>query len=145
MPSVIGKAGNVLQGGTIIFVSDYFDFVRVRNWVKGQVGGDGKVGFISEYTEGRDISRWRGAFFRGECGVLVVTERFHFFRRFVLLFVVGFCKMPHDLELLIEFSLLIAFFFLLFLPQIQTSWNFTYYLLRFTGFWRLLFGVCEYD
>ncbi|KAJ3034977.1 rRNA-binding ribosome biosynthesis protein utp25, partial [Rhizophlyctis rosea] len=35
MPSVVGKAGNVVQGGTVIFVSDYFDFVRVRNWVKG--------------------------------------------------------------------------------------------------------------
>ncbi|KAJ3037674.1 rRNA-binding ribosome biosynthesis protein utp25 [Rhizophlyctis rosea] len=87
MPSIISKAGTVTQQGTLIFVSDYFDFVRVRNWIKAQVGGDRdmeKVGFLSEYTEGPDISRVRGAFFRKEIGLIVMTERFHFFRRYRL-------------------------------------------------------------
>ncbi|RKP33519.1 hypothetical protein BJ085DRAFT_22753 [Dimargaris cristalligena] len=65
--------------GVLIFVPSYFDFVRVRNYMLKQ---NYSAGFISEYSNRRDITRHRLAFFRGQLSFLVITERFHFYRRY---------------------------------------------------------------
>ncbi|KAF8323895.1 digestive organ expansion factor [Clavulina sp. PMI_390] len=78
-PSILRSA--VQSSGTVIFVSSYFDFVRVQNWLKK----DGaSCAFLSEYSTPQDISRARQAFFSGSKQFLVITERFHFFRRYRL-------------------------------------------------------------
>jgi hypothetical protein len=38
---------------------------------------------ISEYSPTPEVSRARGAFFAGKKSFLLITERFHFFRRYV--------------------------------------------------------------
>jgi len=63
-------------------VPSYFDFVRVRQLLR-----DEDVPFVglSEYSEPPDVARARAALQRGELeGLLVYTERAHFFRRHLL-------------------------------------------------------------
>lgn len=60
-------------------VPSYFDFVRVTNHLRKT----GSVTFaaLSEYSSNTEISRARTQFFKQKRAFLVVTERFHFYRR----------------------------------------------------------------
>ncbi|TIA91539.1 hypothetical protein E3P81_02004 [Wallemia ichthyophaga] len=69
----------VSSSHTLLFVSSYFDFVRVRNHLKAT---GVNYAALSEYSTNKEISRVRGAFFRNEVSFLLLTERFHFFRRY---------------------------------------------------------------
>jgi U3 small nucleolar RNA-associated protein 25 len=62
-------------------VPSYFDFLRLRNWFDAQ-----EISFaaISEYTSDADVSRARSDFYHGRKQYLLITERFHFFRRYRL-------------------------------------------------------------
>ncbi|CAG8522914.1 5532_t:CDS:10 [Paraglomus brasilianum] len=61
-----------------VFIPSYFDYVRVRNYFQ-----DNEYSFTSlqDYSSGSDISRARSHFFNGHRSYLLLTERFHFFRR----------------------------------------------------------------
>ncbi|PWA72213.1 Digestive organ expansion factor, predicted [Artemisia annua] len=61
------------QGGIMIFISSYFDFVRVRNFLKSEDA--------SMDTKNSDISRARGWFFQGKRKIMLYTERAHFYYR----------------------------------------------------------------
>lgn len=63
----------------MIFVPSYFDFVRLRNWLKER---DYHFAALSEYSSGSDIARNRTFFMDGRLDILLVTERFYFFRRY---------------------------------------------------------------
>ncbi|KAG9120781.1 rRNA-binding ribosome biosynthesis protein utp25 [Ceratobasidium sp. 392] len=67
---------------TLIFVPSYFDYLRVYNHLVATAPSS--VAGISEYSTNQDISRARQAFFKGTKPVLVITERFYFFRRYKL-------------------------------------------------------------
>lgn len=67
---------------TVIVVPSYFDFVRLKRHVKSLPDFD--YAAISEYSPVPDVSRARGAFFNGRASFLIMTERFHFFRRSAL-------------------------------------------------------------
>lgn len=93
----------VSSSQTLIFVPSYFDFVRLKRYLKKL--DDFSFASISEsvslsplsherqltetllsffpcrYSPTPDVSRARGAFFAGRVSFLLVTERFHFFRR----------------------------------------------------------------
>ncbi|KAI9094703.1 digestive organ expansion factor, partial [Phlyctochytrium arcticum] len=73
------RSSIVQQAHSMIFIPTYFDYVRVRNYLK-----EHKYEFaeLSEYTPTRDISRARGDFFHGKISYVLTTERFHFFRRY---------------------------------------------------------------
>ncbi|KAJ3243394.1 rRNA-binding ribosome biosynthesis protein utp25 [Chytriomyces hyalinus] len=75
------KRGGLEQKGTIIFIPSYFDYVRVRNHLRDH-HADLEVGELCEYTSNSDISRTRSNFFHGKTSILLMTERFHFFRRY---------------------------------------------------------------
>ncbi|KAI8825428.1 hypothetical protein BJ741DRAFT_632277 [Chytriomyces cf. hyalinus JEL632] len=75
------KRGGLEQKGTIIFIPSYFDYVRVRNHLRDH-HADIEVGELCEYTSNSDISRTRSNFFHGKTSILLMTERFHFFRRY---------------------------------------------------------------
>ncbi|KAG8967122.1 rRNA-binding ribosome biosynthesis protein utp25 [Tulasnella sp. 419] len=77
-PSILKSA--VQSTSTLIFVPSYFDFVRIKRWMKNQEGLS--FTFLSEYSTPQDISRAREQFFKGKKSFLLVTERFHFFRRY---------------------------------------------------------------
>ncbi len=69
----------LLQSHTLIFIPSYFDFTRVRSWFKEEMPPFAK---LSEYSSNQDISRARGDFFHGKVGFLLMTERFHFYKRY---------------------------------------------------------------
>ncbi|KAL5528189.1 UTP25 [Sanghuangporus sanghuang] len=76
-PSVLKSA--VQSTNTVIFVPSSFDFIRVENHLRTS-----SVSFavLSEYSSNQDVSRARQAFFTGKKAFLLISERFHFFRRY---------------------------------------------------------------
>lgn len=68
-----------MQGGTLLFVRSYFEFVRLRNFLKSE---GASFALLGEYSKTSDISRARSWFFHGQRRVLLYTERAHFYHRF---------------------------------------------------------------
>lgn len=66
------------QGGILLFVPSYFDFIRVKRYLDEHSASHA---LISEYTSQSDISKARMKFSGGEYKLLVITERYYFFRR----------------------------------------------------------------
>eukprot|EP01083_Nonionella_stella_P195607 720421_1 len=66
------------EGHTLIYIPHYFDFVMVRNLFK-------ELGLFftscSEYTDQADVSRARSNFFHSRVEYMLLTGRFHFFKR----------------------------------------------------------------
>lgn len=75
---VATETGAVLSH-TLIFIPSYFDYVRLRNALDAK-----ELEFVtcSEYSEDSDVARARGQFFSGASPIMLLTERFHFFRRY---------------------------------------------------------------
>lgn len=67
--------------GQMIFVRSYFDFVRLRNFLKDE--GASFVG-LCEYTKHSDVSRGRSNFFHARRRIMLYTERAHFYHRYRL-------------------------------------------------------------
>lgn len=63
----------------LIYVSSYFDFVRLRNYFRKE-----DVDFIGlcEYTKEGKIAEARAQLFHESRRIMLYTERFHFYRRF---------------------------------------------------------------
>ncbi|KIY74080.1 digestive organ expansion factor [Cylindrobasidium torrendii FP15055 ss-10] len=80
LPALLKSA--VQSTNTVIFVPSSFDFIRVHNYFRKQSGVTFTV--LSEYSTNPEISRARQAFFSGQKAFLLVSERFHFFRRYKL-------------------------------------------------------------
>ncbi|KAJ8584268.1 DUF1253-domain-containing protein [Rhizopogon salebrosus TDB-379] len=78
LPRVLKSA--VQSANTVIFIPSSFDFIRVHNYFRKQ----SSVSFVvlSEYSTNQDISRARQAFFSGKTAFLLISERFHFYRRY---------------------------------------------------------------
>jgi len=66
------------QPHILIFIPSYFDYVRLRNLLDAE---DVEFSTCSEYSDDKDIATSRKSFRRGDSAALLVTERFHFFRR----------------------------------------------------------------
>lgn len=78
--------GGVLPDGICIFISSYLDFCQVRAHLT-KMHADGQLPpfvHLSEYTSNSDISRARAKFYNGLAKIMLVTERFYFFRRYQL-------------------------------------------------------------
>ncbi|XVF50516.1 hypothetical protein PTKIN_Ptkin04bG0107400 [Pterospermum kingtungense] len=76
---VFPKIKDEEQGGIMLFVSSYFEFVRLRNFLKSQ---NASFCLLGDYTDQRDISRARIWFFEGKRKIMLYTERIHFYRRY---------------------------------------------------------------
>ena len=76
--------------GTLVLCASYYDFARLRHFFQtadAQALAEAEqceVAFISEYTSDSDTAKAKAAFASGRAGVLVLTERAHFYRRHVL-------------------------------------------------------------
>ncbi|KAK6152161.1 hypothetical protein DH2020_014796 [Rehmannia glutinosa] len=76
---VFPKIKDSVQNGVMIFVSSYFEFVRLRNYLKSQAAS---FCLFGEYIKRNDISHVRGQFYRGEKKIMLYTERAHFYYRY---------------------------------------------------------------
>lgn len=76
---VFPKIRDTIQGGVMIFINSYFEFVRVRNFLKSQ---ESSFCLLGEYTKQSDISRARIWFFEGTRKIMLYTERAHFYHRY---------------------------------------------------------------
>jgi len=66
------------QSHTLIVVRSYFEFVQLRNLLRKK---EASYATISEYSTQKNIARSRQYFMRGQRRILLVTERWYFFRR----------------------------------------------------------------
>jgi U3 small nucleolar RNA-associated protein 25 len=62
-----------------IFVSSYFDYCQLKQWFTSTAVYS--FACLSEYEEGGAITGARSKFFNGHARFLLMTERFHFYRR----------------------------------------------------------------
>ncbi|XP_068637580.1 protein NUCLEOLAR FACTOR 1-like [Aristolochia californica] len=76
---VFPKIKDSIQGGVLLFISSYFEFVRLRNFLKAQ-----NTSFCSlmDHTKQSDISRARSNFFHGKQKIMLYTERAYFYYRY---------------------------------------------------------------
>ncbi|EMR10114.1 hypothetical protein PNEG_01393 [Pneumocystis murina B123] len=75
LPNIIRSKEN----GFIIFISSYFDFVRIRNYLSKE---ETSFTFISEYSSNSDVSKARSYFNTKNKKILLYTERAHYYRRY---------------------------------------------------------------
>jgi len=80
LPAVLKSA--VQSANTVVFVPSSFDFIRVHNYFRKYAGVSFAV--LSEYSSNEEISRARQAFFHGNKQFLLMSERFHFYKRYKL-------------------------------------------------------------
>lgn len=78
-PAILKSA--VASERALIFVPSTFDFVRLQRYLKRE-HPDLTVGFLSEESSNSDVGRTRHAFFQGRLRFVLVSERFHFYRRY---------------------------------------------------------------
>ncbi|KAJ7515805.1 hypothetical protein O6H91_22G028600 [Diphasiastrum complanatum] len=76
---VFTRIKDSVKGGIMVFMRSYFDFVRLRNFLKAQ---NSSFCLLGEYTKQSDISRARAWFFHGKRKILLYTERAHFYHRY---------------------------------------------------------------
>ena len=77
--SMESGSGSGPAARTMIVVPSYYDYVRLRNLLDAS-----ELEFVtlSEYSEDGDVSRARARFYAGDSPILLMTERFHFWRRY---------------------------------------------------------------
>lgn len=80
MPNLMRSA--VSANHVLLFVPSYFDFLRVEQYLQGR--DDLSFAAISEYSTTKQVTRAREAFFSGKKSILLLTERFHFYKRYRL-------------------------------------------------------------
>lgn len=78
---VIPDHTDPLMGHTMIYVPSYFDYVRIRNYLRKQ---DLSFVQICEYSKEGKVARARDMFYHSQVQFLLYSERFHFFRRPVI-------------------------------------------------------------
>nr|XP_048295319.1 U3 small nucleolar RNA-associated protein 25 homolog [Myodes glareolus] len=78
---ILPQYRDAVMSHTLIYVPSYFDFVRLRNYFKRE-----ELNFthICEYTQKSGVSRARHFFLQGEKQFLLLTERFHFYKRYTI-------------------------------------------------------------
>jgi len=65
--------------GTLIFISSYFDFVRLRNFLKRE---NEDIVQLHEYAEKGKVAKARQLFILGHRKLMLLTERFYFYYRY---------------------------------------------------------------
>lgn len=75
---ILPQQRDSLMKQTLIFVPNYFDFVKLRNYFKRE---DISFVQICEYSKEAKIARARDMFYHGDAQFLLYTERYHFFNR----------------------------------------------------------------
>lgn len=68
---------------TLVVVPSYFDFVRIRNALYRAQRDNPSISFATmcEYSRAKDVARARARLAQKQVGIVVCTERFHFYWR----------------------------------------------------------------
>lgn len=77
--SILPKFNSSTLGHTLIYIPSYFDFLRLRNYMRKE-----EISFtqICEHTEKGKMAQARKRFFTNQRTFLLYTERAHFYNRF---------------------------------------------------------------
>jgi U3 small nucleolar RNA-associated protein 25 len=67
---------------TLIYLSSYFDFVRLRNYMRTEKHKQFNYITLSEYSSKKQILLARNIFYHRQVRFLLMTERFHFYHRY---------------------------------------------------------------
>ncbi|XP_013029538.3 U3 small nucleolar RNA-associated protein 25 homolog [Anser cygnoides] len=78
---VLPEYRDAIMSHTLIYVPSYFDYVRLRNYFKKE---DLNFAHTCEYTKKGGICRARRFFLNGDKQFLLLTERFHFYKRYTI-------------------------------------------------------------
>uniref|UniRef100_A0A673BYI0 U3 small nucleolar RNA-associated protein 25 homolog n=1 Tax=Sphaeramia orbicularis TaxID=375764 RepID=A0A673BYI0_9TELE len=78
---VLPQYRDSVMSHTLIYIPSYFDYVRLRNYMKKE-----EMNFVSicEYSSKSEVSRARHFFQKGGKQFLLFTERFHFYKRYTI-------------------------------------------------------------
>ncbi|XP_060919842.1 U3 small nucleolar RNA-associated protein 25 homolog [Labrus mixtus] len=97
LDKVLPQYRDSVMSHTLIYIPSYFDYVRVRNFMKKE-----EINFTSicEYSSKSEVSRARHFFQKGDKQFLLFTERFHFYKRYAIkgiqnLIFYGLPSFPH--------------------------------------------------
>ncbi|XP_060938738.1 U3 small nucleolar RNA-associated protein 25 homolog [Limanda limanda] len=97
LDKVLPQYRDSVMSHTLIYIPSYFDYVRLRNYMKKE-----EINFASicEYTTKSEMSRARHFFQTGERQFVLFTERFHFYKRYTIkgirnLIFYGLPSFPH--------------------------------------------------
>ena len=75
------KASYDSSGHVLIVAPSYYDFLRLRNHFKAHHYNHAA---LSEYSSNSNVSRHRSNFYHGRVKFLLLTERFYFYRRYLI-------------------------------------------------------------
>ncbi|XP_042356687.1 U3 small nucleolar RNA-associated protein 25 homolog [Plectropomus leopardus] len=97
LDKVLPQYRDSVMSHTLIYIPSYFDYVRLRNYMKKE-----EINFTSicEYSSKSEVSRARHFFQKGDKQFLLFTERFHFYKRYTIkgiqnLIFYGLPSFPH--------------------------------------------------
>ncbi|XP_056152047.1 U3 small nucleolar RNA-associated protein 25 homolog [Lampris incognitus] len=79
--NVLPQYKDSVMSHTLIYIPSYFDYVRLRNYMKKE---EINFGSICEYSSKAEVARARHFFQKGDKQFLLFTERFHFYKRYNL-------------------------------------------------------------
>ncbi|XP_042245362.1 U3 small nucleolar RNA-associated protein 25 homolog isoform X2 [Thunnus maccoyii] len=78
---VLPQYRDSVMSHTLIYIPSYFDYVRLRNYMKKE---EMNFASICEYSSKSEVSRARHFFQKGDKQFLLFTERFHFYKRYTI-------------------------------------------------------------
>nr|XP_046269149.1 U3 small nucleolar RNA-associated protein 25 homolog [Scatophagus argus] len=97
LDKVLPQYRDSVMSHTLIYIPSYFDYIRLRNYMKKE-----EINFTSicEYSTKSEVSRARHFFQKGDKQFVLFTERFHFYKRYTIkgiqnLIFYGLPSFPH--------------------------------------------------
>ncbi|XP_076841849.1 U3 small nucleolar RNA-associated protein 25 homolog isoform X2 [Brachyhypopomus gauderio] len=78
---VLPQFRDSVMSHTLVYVPSYFDFVRLRSYLRKE---DVSFASVSEYSQRAEVSQARHYFQRGEKQLMLFSERFHFYKRYTI-------------------------------------------------------------
>ncbi|XP_051806595.1 U3 small nucleolar RNA-associated protein 25 homolog [Acanthochromis polyacanthus] len=81
LDKVLPQYRDSVMSHTLIYVPSYFDYVRLRNYMKKE---EMNFASICEYSSKSEVSRARHFFQKGQKQFVLFTERFHFYKRYTI-------------------------------------------------------------
>ncbi|KAK7905253.1 hypothetical protein WMY93_017860 [Mugilogobius chulae] len=78
---VLPQYKDSVMSHTMIYIPSYFDYVRLRNYMKK---AELNFACVCEYSSKSEVSRARHFFQKGEKPFMLFTERFHFYKRYTI-------------------------------------------------------------